>query len=251
MNIQFASDLHLEFSANNNFLAANPLQPVGDILILAGDIVPFHMIERHRAFFKFCSDHFEACYWIPGNHEYYHGELGNRTGHFKEQIESNVFLVNNYEVALDDTRIILSTLWSRISARKAPYIEQSLNDYHLIRDGEKRFSVERCNELFVENLAFIRTAIDKNTLEKCVVVTHHVPTFDHYPPEYLGSTINEAFAVNLNDFIESSRIDFWIYGHHHRNTSDFLIGKTKLLTNQLGYVQANEHMGFDLGKIIG
>lgn len=77
-----------------------------------------------------------------------------------------------------------------------------------------------------------------------------MPTLNNYPKEYLGSKINEAFATNLNDFIDSSNIDFWIYGHLHYNTPDFKIGSTMLITNQLGYVHNREHLHFDTGKII-
>lgn len=37
LKIQYASDLHLEFAENAQFIKSNSLQPVGDILILAGD----------------------------------------------------------------------------------------------------------------------------------------------------------------------------------------------------------------------
>ncbi len=38
MKIQYASDLHLELRDNARFLRDNLPKPVGDILVLAGDI---------------------------------------------------------------------------------------------------------------------------------------------------------------------------------------------------------------------
>ena len=245
MKIQFASDLHLEFPENKEFLRCNPLIPVGDILILAGDIVPFSLMDQHDDFFKFCADNFKATYWIPGNHEYYHGDLTLRTGQFIENIKPNVHLVNNYWVHYDNVRIIFSTLWTPISLDNAWRIQCGINDYSQIKDDNYPFTTYRSNELFNENITFIKEAVSNNEKEKCIVVTHHVPTFNNYPEEFKDSNVNEAFAVELYDYIEDSSIDYWIFGHHHRNVENFKIGETELMTNQLGYIRYNENIRFN------
>ena len=71
-----------------------------------------------------------------------------------------------------------------------------------------------------------------------------------YPEKYRGDVLNEAFAAELYDLIEDSGPDFWIFGHHHFNGSDFEIRKTYLCTNQLGYVKFGEHQFFNPSKTI-
>lgn len=74
--------------------------------------------------------------------------------------------------------------------------------------------------------------------------------FKHYPPEYKSDYLNEAFATVLDDLILDTTPDYWIYGHHHRYIPEFKIGHTKLLTNQLGYVQHNEHQQYYTDRCI-
>lgn len=250
MKIQYASDLHLEFRENQDYLRLNPLIPTGEILLLAGDICLFSQIDYFSDFFDFLSDNFAQTYWIPGNHEYYRSDLSSRNGHFTEAIRSNVHLLNNTSVIHNNIKLIFSTLWSEISDKNAWAIQYSLNDFQVIRYGNKNLNTELYNQMHRESLNFIKAETAQKDCEKLVVVTHHVPTFQHYPKEYQNSNINEAFATDLDHFIESSNIDYWIYGHHHRNNKDFTIGNCKLLTNQLGYVRSGEHKGFGKDRLI-
>jgi predicted phosphohydrolase len=248
--LQYASDLHLEFPANKEFLKLHPIQPLADVLVLAGDIVPFAVIDKHKDFFSYLNDNFEITYWLPGNHEYYRFDIAEKSGVLHEKIRSNVFLVNNTSVVHQNSKLIFSTLWSKISEGYQWQIERSLNDFHVIKNKGFRFSAEAYNQLHEQCLSLVQTEIKNNNVEKLAVFTHHCPTFLNYPAQYKGDVLNEAFAVELHAMIESSNIDYWVYGHHHTNTPEFSIGKTKLVTNQLGYVQQNEHRLFEANKCI-
>jgi predicted phosphohydrolase len=251
MKIQYASDLHLEFPENEVLLWNKKLQAEGDILILAGDIVPFNKITQQDWFFDFISANFKTTYWVPGNHEYYHSDLTARRGSFCEEIRHNVFLVNDHAVSHENVRLIFATLWTKVNRAHRLAIERRMNDFHLIRFNGNRLSCADLEKEHESSLSFITKELEHaSPVFKTVAVTHHVPTFHNYPPEYLGSALNEAFAVDLNRLIETSGPDWWICGHHHKNIPEFNIGKTKLLTNQLGYVRNSEHELFDNGKTI-
>ena len=110
--VQYCSDLHLEFPKNKNFLKQFPIEPIGEILLLAGDIVPFAIMDKHKDFFDYISDHFETTYWIPGNHEYYYFDAAKKCGTLNEKIRSNIFRVNNTAVQCGNNNLIFSNIWS-------------------------------------------------------------------------------------------------------------------------------------------
>ena len=247
MKVQYCSDLHLEFPANKKYLKANPIKPEGEILLLAGDIVPFAEIEKENDFFNFASDSFEhtCC-----NHEYYRSDITERTGTFHEKIRSNVTLLNNTAIEHKGVRLLFSTLWSKINPALEFVILKSMADFRLINNNGKKISVDDYDKLHEDCRAFLLKELSNATSQKTIFVTHHLPTFFNYPEKYRYSELNTAFATELFDLIESSNVDHWIFGHSHEVVPDFKIGKTTLTTNQLGYVEYGEHSNFVSNRII-
>ena len=249
MKIQYCSDLHLEFQDNKEFILDNPIEPNADILILAGDIVPFAVMDKHNDFLDYISRNFKMTYWIPGNHEYYYYNVDS-SSFLETEIRENIYLVNNCVKEIEGVNFVFSTLWSNISEDKRWIIQQSLSDFKVIKYKDHLINVDDYNLLHQECKKFLQKTLAIKSDNKTIVVTHHAPTFLNYPEKYINSKINEAFATNLTDLIHDSNVDYWIYGHHHSNVRKFQIGNTKLVTNQLGYVKYNENHGYNNKAII-
>ena len=243
MRVQYCSDLHLEFEQNSRFLNTYPISVCGDILILAGDIVPLHDDFLNSSFSSFISKNFKQVFWVPGNHEYYYRDISEYSRSFNIKMHGNINLVNNIELQYEDIRFIFSTLWSRISKPNEKIIEQGVSDFECITNNNKKFRASDFNKLHDESLSFIRQSL-KGKKGKTVVVTHHLPSALCDSPLHNASPIKEAFCVDLTDYIEESNANFWIYGHSHYNQKPLYIGNTIMLTNQLCYVQLNEHRLF-------
>lgn len=248
MIIQYASDLHLEFYDNSVFLARGPFKVAGDVLVLAGDTLPlieFEDYKRHR-FFDWCSKNYRETFLIPGNHEYYHNDIGMYPDTWSMHLRDNVTMYENDSVVLDDTEFILSTLWSHIPMSKWLTLRKGMSDFALIKYNEKPFTATEYNALHERDLAFIKAGIAASKTKHKVVVTHHVPSRFLVAPEFRNSNLENGFTVDLTDYIESSGIDLWVYGHSHRSI-ETIIGNTRMASNQIGYVSYGEYIKYFSG----
>ena len=252
MKIQYASDLHLEFGINTLMLKENPMDPIGDILILAGDIgyLGDDGLMKHP-FWDWASSNFKEVIAIPGNHELYKGfDINELTEGWELQLRKNVCYVYNKLIHIDEsTDLIASTLWSTIPPEYGLLTQRSVSDFHCIHNGKNVLSWERFNEEYEKCRSFIEKTVMSSNADNIVVVSHHVPSFVLMADEFKGSPINGAFTSELGDMISDSRIDYWIYGHSHRNISK-QIGKTQCLCNQFGYVRSFEHRYFRKDAVI-
>jgi Icc-related predicted phosphoesterase len=243
VRVQYCSDLHLEFEQNNRYMNEYPLIVNGDVLILAGDIVPLHDEFLSNSFFRFISENFRQIFWVPGNHEYYYSDIADFDFSSGIKLLGNINIVNNNVILFEGINFVFTTLWSKISLANDKYIEQSVSDFDCITNNKKKFNVPGFNKLHHESLTFLKPAISDKT-NKTVVVTHHLPSPLCNKDIHQKSSINEAFCSDLTDLLKESNASFWVYGHSHYNKNPVYIGNTIMLTNQLGYIQLNEMKGF-------
>ncbi len=185
-----------------------------------------------------------------GNHEFYkYYDIATLKDGYCLEIRSNVHSYYNSIIHIEDTDIIVSTLWGHIPLEEAYFTETVISDFHRILCKGEMLTSAAFNKECEKCVDFIRKALADSKARHKIVVTHHVPSFLMQHPKFVNSKANGAFTVELKDYIEDSGIEYWIYGHSHYNI-DIQIGRTKCVTNQLGYVFHNENKTFNHGKFI-
>jgi len=252
MKIQYASDLHLEFENNTKFLKENPFTPVGDILILAGDILVFgEKTMNEHPFWDWCSDHFSHTFIVPGNHEYYNRvSMLPTLSNFTYPIRRNVTYVNNRSIVMGDTELFFTTLWTCVSDKELAQVQIGMTDCQRIAFDKQLMIATDYARAHTMCFSWLKNALDKSTAPHKIVVTHHCPIVAE-DPRYANNGLSTAFVVDLEDFIKNSDIDYWIFGHTHWNAKcGTKLGSTTLLTNQMGYLTHGGEEGFSLNQFI-
>ena len=247
MKIQFVSDLHLEFADNRAFLKNHPLEVTGDILLIAGDSAYLDVPESGRdtysqfEFWDWASRNYQQVIVCLGNHDFYgYYDLATIPDGYCKEIRHNIHAYYNKVIPIGDIDIIVSTLWAFIEPFNAYQTEKGVSDFYRILYDGHRLTAEDFNNEHERCLDFIRKTVKESKAQTKIVLTHHVPTQMCTAEEFRDSTINGAFTVELGGYIADSGIDYWIYGHSHRNI-DAQIGKTQIISNQLGYISHGEH----------
>lgn len=246
MKLQFVSDLHLEITENSRYLKEY-LPVTGEVLLIAGDSIYLeqeHLIKH--PFWKWAADNYERVIAVPGNHEYYaFYDLASVPKSHRWELASNVHICSNTVEHIGDVDIIASTLWAYIELKDAYLNESYVSDFYRIRYGKNNLTAAMFNKEHQSCVDFIKKSVEKSRATTKIVLTHHVPSPIVTAEEFKNSPINGSFVADLTDYIAQSDIDYWIYGHSHRSICK-QIGKTQVLSNQLGYVSKREYLhGFN------
>ena len=235
MILRIISDVHLE--SHPMYILEEMAGEDEQTLILAGDIVPYYQLERELIsnFFFNVSGRFKNVVYVPGNHEYYHGDINRGDGHIRKFLEQfgNVHFLNSDEITIDGVKIVGCTLWTDIHKGDPIAMSQHYRrmvDYRAIRCGAADLTpaetmyINKCDRKFLESV------VD----EKTVVVTHHPPSERSIHPKFRGDDLNPFFYNDMDDFIYERQPVLWVHGHTH-SSMNYRIGETRILCNPKGY----------------
>lgn len=259
LKIRYISDIHLEFG----YLDLPQLDTDPEtVLVLAGDVGLACHRDTFIPFLSEMSSRFLKVIYVLGNHEFYRGSVVTSFDKIKAAaIElDNVVVVENETVVVDNVVFICATLWSDFDNQNPVCMhlaKRQMNDFMIVYNGDatdpylRTLDPEDVYKLYVESHDYIFSAIshELNIDHIPVVVTHHAPSYQSISKVYAGNPLNGAFATELGNKIAYAQPKLWIHGHMH-NSSDYMIGETRILCNPRGYVGREVNPEFDPLKVI-
>ena len=231
------SDVHLEhckhycMKKHLNINNRNGIDENDEInLILAGDI-GHPETDYYKKYIKHCSMLYNNVFIIAGNHEYYNKSIEETDLIMNKLEENNIYYINNKMFLYKDIYIIGSTLWTYIDDNSKQY-SKYINDYIQI----KNFDVDKNNILYDINYRFLEESINrvKQEEKKCIIVTHHMPSFKAIHEKYKNQTEYSPFFASNCDKLIDHPVLYWLYGHTHtKNITQ--INNIDVICNPKGY----------------
>ena len=243
MKILTYSDIHLEFAHG----WTPPAEIDGDILILAGDIVSF---KDYNPLSKFLRRWQKPVLYVAGNHEYYTRKpIDQENAAFQRWLAENhpnvIFLLDE-AISLNGVNFFGGTMWTNFNSANPLAMEtarREMNDFRLIMSPGgaplKPFDTIAFHDRFVRGLL---DWFAKEVSGPRVVISHHAPAIKANT-QHGNSPLMPAFnSLDMIPVIEQHQPALWVYGHTHE-CDDQMIGKTRIISNQLGY--PNRPNGFE------
>ena len=233
MYVYITSDIHLE--SNDIDFEKVLIRPehTNSILVCCGDLCTLYKLDKMYRFFDYACSIYKYIIYVPGNCEYYKPKDAKKSLTFSmlNQIldsisnkYSNLHILNNESIQINEYLITGSILWSHINYELP---------HHFKISG---FSKEIYNRKNKTCINFLKKQIEyaKEHKYKHIVITHYPPS-----KECLIASKNPnkkdmyrtMYYNNLDSLFDNNLI--WIYGHCHNN-KNFNISNTHLVSNQFG-----------------
>jgi Icc-related predicted phosphoesterase len=252
MKVQIFSDLHIDVF---------PIKPITIVPGVRLVIVPGDVCEGVlRAF-----EHLRRIVpmdipivMVPGNHEFYRKFIPNELALALAHAGAfNLHILNGMALELAGIRLVGATLWTDYRAfgeanqtKVMNACAKGMNDHHLIGWQKKpwlRFRPQEAALLHHRSKAAITETLAEPFAGPTVVVSHHAVHWDSIQPRFRSDPVTGAFVSDLSELIETYQPTLWVHGHVH-NSSDYLVGKTRVLCNPHGY--GTENPNFDGALVV-
>ena len=248
MKLQILSDQHIEFGKNLTYFI-NRCHKRADTLIIAGDMSPHSTYyDKHDEFiYDKLLTKWNNVIKIPGNHEFFGSDVNDpffKSHQRKITNGDNVCrYVNNKVVKLNGVTFVCTTLWSYVDPVNAYEIESKVSDYQNIKD----LTVNKMNKIHQNNREWLeKTVKNLKDNERCIIITHHVPSYNFISEKWRGHRLNDAFSADMDVFIMNygHKISHWIHGHSH-DELNINVNGTQFIRNPMGYPH-ERHCDMDL-----
>lgn len=244
MKIHLLSDLHNEFSRYE------PVPTDADVVVLAGDIdLKTRGAEWARTAFDV------PVIYVPGNHEYYKGNLITTREKLLASGDHRVYVLDRQSVVLQGVRFVGVTGWTNYEAtgnvRLAMWeAEQKMNDFKKIRTGTTFRKTRPLDyvELAVQAERWLAAQLAEPFDGPTVVVTHHAPSLRSLSQSHVldDLPLGAAYA-NRWEHLCGSAVAAWLHGHTHEAV-DYTLHGTRVVSNPRGY--PGEDTGFNPNLVI-
>lgn len=238
MRLRILSDLHNEFLSAPRKTAH---EPKVDVVVLPGDI------DVDTRGLTWARDTFDCrIIYVPGNHEFYGCDFDvTRQRMAETAARLGIDLLDPGVVEIEGVVFVGATLWTDFNLFENPEREMSiaskeLTDFRVING----FSPARSLARHLEERAYIERQLEATRGKRCVVVSHHLPSWQSVAERYRGDKLSAAFASNLDAIIEREQPALWIHGHTH-DSFDYRIGPTRVVCNPAGYPKHEESREFN------
>lgn len=246
MILQVFSDIHHDISKKNI-----DINPKADLIVSLGDNCTYKEIEYLYKDIK------KTIIIIPGNHEYYNGDLleikeyWEHINHKHKHIhilDDNCYIQGNY-------RFVGTTLWSGFSlygernrGRIMQEASKRVRDFKNITYGKKTFSPIDMFNLHRKSLTWLSSVEPFDGTN--ILLTHFPVSKNSIHPKYRGEILSGYYSNDLDYIL--SEYQYHFHGHIH-HPFKYTVGKTSVFSSPRGYPMTDhqfENKNFNNGLII-
>ena len=248
LNIQIASDLHLDIKPYNKL--REYIIPSSKNLVLAGDIGNIYEFKQLKNILFYVCSKFENVIYVFGNQEFYtkKNKINNTNKEFdyfnkykylpktfnqlvksvfyiKEKYKlDNLHILDRSYVIIDRVMFLGAILWSDLKVELPEYFRIYDIDTNIYKEMHKR------------DVNYIKNIIKNfdNYKDKCdriCVVTHYPPILQTEKND--NDNYYSMYNSDLSDIMNGNIISTWIFGHTHVNVDKYING-TRVISNQKG-----------------